>query len=195
MWLLFCFDSCGYTGEDGFELSIPAEHTVTVANRLIEDPTVRVAGLGARDSLRLEAGLCLYGNDLDAETNPVEAALGWTIGPRRRKMGGFIGAEHIVNPEGKFRKTTRRRVGLAGMKVPARGGSADIYDASGETKIGSVTSGTYSPCLKQPVAMGYVAKEHSKVGTAVQIKVRNKMQPATVTKMPFVESRYYRVPE
>lgn len=164
----------------------------------MENETVQLAGLGARDSLRLEAGLCLYGNDLDATTTPVEAALAWTIGPpksRRRTDGGFLGADKILTPEGKLQKVSRKRIGLTGMKAPARGGAADIYDAAGETQIGTVTSGTFAPCLKQPVAMGYVATAHAKAGTEVKVKVRNKMQPAVVTKMPFVESRYYRVPE
>lgn len=189
--------SCGYTGEDGFELSMPAKDAVSIANKLLSDDLVEPAGLGARDSLRLEAGLCLYGNDLDDKTNPVEGALGWTMGPpksRRRLEGGFLGAEHILTPEGKFRKVARKRVGIAGMKAPARE-KAEIYDATGSTLIGTVTSGTFSPCLKKPIAMAYVATEHSKVGTEVSVKIRNKMQKAEITKMPFVESRYYRVPE
>lgn len=188
---------CGYTGEDGFEIAMPAESTEAIASKLLEDPIVNPTGLGARDSLRLEAGLCLYGNDLDATTTPTMGALGWTMGgpkSRRRLEGGFVGAEHILTPEGKFKKTDKKRVGLFGMKAPARG-HTEIYDASGENLIGEVTSGTFSPCLKAPVAMGYVATGSHKVGTEVMLKIRNKMQKATVAKMPFVESRYYRVPE
>ena len=176
---------------------MPAEHAVSIASRLLEDPTVNPTGLGARDSLRLEAGLCLYGHDLDANTNPIEGALGWTIGPpksRRRLEGGFLGAEHILTPDGKFQKVARKRVGIAGMNRPAREGT-EIYDAAGENKIGEVTSGTHSPCLEKPIAMGYVATPHSKVDTEITLKVRGKMHKATVTKMPFVPSRYYRVPE
>ena len=188
---------CGYTGEDGFEIAMPAEHTVSIASKLLDDPSVNPTGLGARDSLRLEAGLCLYGHDLDEKTNPIEGALGWTMGPpkgRRRLQGGFLGAEHILTPDGKLQKVSRKRVGIAGMKAPARE-HTDIYDATGETLIGHVTSGTFSPCLKAPIAMGFVATEHSKPDTEIMLKIRNKMQKATVTKMPFVPSRYYRVPE
>ena len=186
---------CGYTGEDGFEIAMPAESAVAIASKLLQDPTVNPTGLGARDSLRLEDGLCLYGHDLDESINPVEATLAWTMGGpkgRRRQGGGsFLGAEHVLTPEGKLQKVTRKRVGITGMKAPAREG-AEIFDASGETKIGVVTSGTFSPCLKSPIAMGYVETAASKAGTEVQLKIRNKMQKAEVTKMPFVESRYYK---
>lgn len=187
---------CGYTGEDGFEIAMPAEHTVSIASRLLEDATVNPTGLGARDSLRLEAGLCLYGHDLNGDIKPTEGTLGWTMGgpkSRRRKEGGFLGAEHILTPEGKFKKTTKKRVGIMGMRAPARE-HAEIYDATGETLIGEVTSGTFSPCLKKPIAMGYVETGMHKTGTEIMLKIRNKMQKAEVTKMPFVESRYYRVP-
>jgi aminomethyltransferase len=193
--IIYC--SCGYTGEDGFELAIPAEHTVSIAEQLVSDASVNPTGLGARDSLRLEAGLCLYGNDLDANTTPIEGALGWTLGPpksRRRVEGGFLGADKILTPEGKFQKVARKRVGIAGMKAPARQ-HTEIYNEADDTKIGEVTSGTFSPSLKKPIAMGYVATGSSKAGTSVQLKIRDKMQPAEITKMPFVEPRYYRVPE
>jgi len=188
---------CGYTGEDGFEIAIPAESTEAIASKLLEDATVNPTGLGARDSLRLEAGLCLYGNDLDGTTTPIMGGLGWTMGKpgaRRRVEGGFVGAEHILTPEGKFKKVEKKRVGIFGMKAPARE-HTEVYDATGETLIGEVTSGTYSPCLKAPIAMGYVATGHNKNGTDILLKIRNKMQKAKVTKMPFVESRYYRTPE
>lgn len=188
---------CGYTGEDGFELAMPAEYAVSIASKLLEDPIVNPTGLGARDSLRLEAGLCLYGNDIDGTTTPIDGALGWTIGPpksRRRLEGGFVGAEHILTPEGKFKKSANKRVGIMGMKAPARS-HTEIYDATGEKLIGEVTSGTYSPCLKRPIAMGYVETGMHKPGTEILLKIRNKMVNAEVTKMPFVESRYYRVPE
>jgi len=188
---------CGYTGEDGFEIAIPTASTVSIATKLLEDPTVNPTGLGARDSLRLEAGLCLYGNDLDHTTTPTEGILGWCLGgpkSRRRMEGDFLGAENILTPEGKFKKTARKRVGIIGMKAPARGGT-EIYNSSGDKVIGKITSGTYSPCLKKPIAMGYVETGMHKAGTEVMLKIRNSLKPANITKMPFVESRYYRVPE
>lgn len=198
-FVIFFFSkySCGYTGEDGFEIAMPFEHAPSIASKLLEDPSVLPTGLGARDSLRLEAGLCLYGNDLDETTTPIEAVLGWTMGGpkgRRRKEQGFLGAEHILTPEGKLKKVARKRVGIKGMKAPARD-HTEVYDATGETKIGEVTSGTFSPSLKAPIAMGYVETASAKAGTEIMLKIRNKMQKAEVTKMPFVESRYYRVPE
>jgi len=189
---------CGYTGEDGFEISVPAEYAVSIASKLVSDPSVNPTGLGARDSLRLEAGLCLYGHDLNETTNPVMAALAWTMGGpkgRRRKEGGFVGVEHILQPEdGKLQKVAKKRVGIKGMKAPARGG-AKIYDAAGEKQIGEVTSGMFSPCLKAPIAMGYVETTMSKAGTDISLKIRGKMHQGQITKMPFVESNYYRVPE
>lgn len=188
---------CGYTGEDGFEIAIPADHCESIASKLIEDETVNQTGLGARDSLRLEAGLCLYGNDLDETTNPVMGTLAWTLGrpgSRRRTEQGFCGAATFLTPEGKLKKQPKKRVGIIGMKAPARQGT-EIYDAEGTTLVGEITSGTYSPCLKKPIAMGYVDTALAKAGTGLQLKIRNKMQSAEVTKMPFVESRYYRVPE
>ena len=176
---------------------MPSAHAVSIASALLSDPTVLPTGLGARDSLRLEAGLCLYGNDLDETITPTMGTLGWTIGPpgsRRRVEGGFLGAEHILKSDGKFQKITKKRVGIKGMKAPARQ-HTEIYDATGENLIGEITSGTFSPCLKAPIAMGYVDTKNGKVGTEVMLKIRNKMQKAQVTKMPFVESRYYRVPE
>jgi aminomethyltransferase len=176
---------------------MPAEHAVSIASKLLEDPSVNPTGLGARDSLRLEAGLCLYGHDLNETINPVEGTLGWTMGPpgsRRRVEGGFLGAEHILTPDGKFKKVSKKRVGIKGMKAPARE-HAEIFDATGETKIGEVTSGTFSPCLKVPIAMGYVETPSAKAGTEVMVKIRNKMQKAEISKMPFVPSNYYRVPE
>ena len=151
---------CGYTGEDGFELSVPAENAVSIASKLLSDASVKPTGLGARDSLRLEAGLCLYGHDLNESTNPVMASLAWTMGGpkgRRRKEGGFVGAEHVLTPDGKLQKAAKKRVGIRGMKAPAREG-VEIYDAAGEKKIGEVTSGTFSPCLKGECV--YLALSH-----------------------------------
>ena len=188
---------CGYTGEDGFEISMPKDFTESIASRLLDDPTVLPTGLGARDSLRLEAGLCLYGNDLNNSINPIEGGLAWTLGgkgSRRRVEQGFFGADHFLTNDGKLKKQKKKRVGIAGMKAPARA-HTEIFDENGEEKIGEVTSGTFSPCLKKPIAMGYVDSKYFKVGTKISICVRGKMQTAEVTKMPFVESSYYRVPE
>jgi len=187
---------CGYTGEDGFEISVPAESTVSLASRLVEDDSVLPTGLGARDSLRLEAGLCLYGNDLDGTTTPVEGGLTWTMGGpkgrRRLSARNFVGHEHILTEEGKLQKVSRKRVGIKGMKAPARQ-NVEIYDAE-ENQIGIVTSGTFSPTLKAPIAMGYVEPKFAKAGTEVLLKIRNKFQKAEITKMPFVPANYYRVP-
>jgi aminomethyltransferase len=188
---------CGYTGEDGFEIAMPAADATSMAQRLLQDPTVNPTGLGARDSLRLEAGLCLYGHDLNETINPMEGNLTWTLGAkdgRRRIQQGFLGAEHMLTPEGKLKPVTRKRVGIMGMKAPARE-HAQLYDETGATQIGEVTSGTYSPCLKKPIAMGYVDVAYQKAGTNIQVKIRDKLHPAQVTKMPFVPNRYYRVPE
>jgi aminomethyltransferase len=176
---------------------MPAEHTVSIASKLLEDPTVNPTGLGARDSLRLEAGLCLYGHDLNPHINPVMGALAWTLGgpgSRRRTEQGFLGAENFLTPEGKVMKQPQKRVGIMGMKAPARE-HTEIYDATGETLIGEVTSGTFSPCLKKPIAMGYVSTPNAKEGTEITLMIRGKLQNAVVTKMPFVETRYYRVSE
>jgi len=185
---------CGYTGEDGFELNIPSQYTIDIASKLLEDSTVNAAGLAARDSLRLEAGLCLYGTDLNEDITPTMAALGWTLGKsnsRRRKEGGFLGAEHILNSDGSFKKTTKKRVGITGMKAPARIGT-EIYDVTGETLLGLITSGTFSPSMRIPISMGYIDVGSSKSGSDILVKIRNKLHRAKVTKMPFVETRYYR---
>jgi aminomethyltransferase len=202
MEIIRCFVSClafrcGYTGEDGFEIAMPSGSAVSIAARLLEDPSVNPTGLGARDSLRLEAGLCLYGNDLDETTNPIEGSLGWTMGgpgSRRRTEQGFLGAEHILTPDGKFKKVARKRVGISGMKAPARE-HTEIFDASGSRKVGEITSGTFGPTVNAPVAMGYVETASSKVGTQVRLNIRGKMQDAEVTKMPFITPGYYKVPE
>ena len=175
---------------------MPAENAVAMASKLLEDPSVNPTGLGARDSLRLEAGLCLYGHDLNEDINPVMGGLAWTLGgpsSRRRTEQGFLGAANFLTPEGKLKKQEKKRVGIIGMKAPARE-HTEIFDATGETLIGEVTSGTFSPCLKAPIAMGYVSSSSADIDTAVMLKIRNKMQPAKITKMPFVPSRYYRVP-
>ncbi|XP_008061352.1 aminomethyltransferase, mitochondrial isoform X2 [Carlito syrichta] len=178
---------CGYTGEDGVEISVPAVGAVHLATALLENSEVKLAGLAARDSLRLEAGLCLYGNDIDEHTTPVEGSLSWTLGKRRRAVMDFPGAKIIV-PQLKD-KVQRRRVGLMCEGAPMRAHSA-ILNMEG-TMIGMVTSGCPSPCLKKNVAMGYVPWEYSRPGTTLLVEVRRKQQMAVVSKMPFVPTHYY----
>ncbi|XP_010894144.1 aminomethyltransferase, mitochondrial isoform X1 [Esox lucius] len=178
---------CGYTGEDGVEISVPKSGVVALMERLLANSEVKLAGLGARDSLRLEAGLCLYGNDIDETTSPVEATLVWTIGKRRRQAMDFPGAEIIV-PQIKA-KTARKRVGLVSTGPPVRQ-HTPILSPEGKV-IGEVTSGCPSPCLKQNVAMGYVDSAYAKNGTPIQVEVRKKAAKAVVTKMPFVLTNYY----
>ncbi|KAL1927889.1 hypothetical protein VTP01DRAFT_3294 [Rhizomucor pusillus] len=180
----------GYTGEDGFELSVPTPEILSVTEKLLAHPDVEMAGLGARDSLRLEAGLCLYGNDLDDTTTPVEAGLTWTIPKSRRETGGFLGAERILTQIKDKKTIERRRIGLIVQGAPAREG-AEILDKEGNV-IGKVTSGCPSPCLKKNIAMGYVKSGFHKKGTDLSVKVRNKIQDAVVTKMPFVEAKYHK---
>jgi len=187
----------GYTGEDGFEISIPPTEAVAVTETLLQNATkerLQLAGLGARDSLRLEAGMCLYGHDLDDTTTPVEAALSWVIGKDRRTSGGFHGAEIILSqltPKSKGGSgVERRRIGLIVEGAPAREG-ADIVDEKGE-KIGNITSGCPSPTLGKNIAMGYIKDGFHKSGTNVDVLVRGKKRKAQVTKMPFVPSKYWR---
>ncbi|KAJ7210405.1 glycine cleavage system T protein [Mycena pura] len=178
----------GYTGEDGFEISVPPSQTVEVAELLGKSP-VQLTGLGARDSLRLEAGMCLYGNDLDEDTSPVEAGLTWVIGKERKENGAFIGAEGIRRhlKDG----PPRRRVGLVVEGAPARQG-AKIFAPATQELLGTVTSGIPSPTLGQNIAMGYVMSGWHKKGTEVAVEVRSKMRKAAVTPMPFVKPRYWR---
>eukprot|EP00607_Mallomonas_marina_P004176 CAMPEP_0182427602 /NCGR_PEP_ID=MMETSP1167-20130531/18900_1 /TAXON_ID=2988 /ORGANISM="Mallomonas Sp, Strain CCMP3275" /LENGTH=362 /DNA_ID=CAMNT_0024609949 /DNA_START=136 /DNA_END=1224 /DNA_ORIENTATION=- len=184
---------CGYTGEDGFEISVAPSQATNLAKALLDQPEVKPAGLGARDSLRLEAGLCLYGNDLDETITPVEGALTWTIGgpkSRRRKEQGFLGAPVFLEESGKLKPITKKRVGIAGMKAPARG-HTEIYSVEGE-KIGEVTSGGFGPTYQKALAMGYVKTEYAKDQTEIMLSIRGKMTPAQVTKMPFVETSYFK---
>ena len=183
----------GYTGEDGYEISCAPEHAVAVAETLLAAPEVAPIGLGARDTLRLEAGLCLYGHDIDETTTPIEAGLAWTIGKRRRDSisqgAGFPGAGRILREL--TEPPARRRVGIRpDGRAPAREGSA-IVDAAGDP-IGTVTSGGFGPSLDAPVAMGYVAREHTAEGAALSVVVRDVARPARVSPMPFVPTRYYR---
>ena len=183
----------GYTGEDGFEISLPAEAAAEVADLLCAEPEVKPIGLGARDSLRLEAGLPLYGHDMSPETSPIEAGLIFGINKRRRAHseqggGGFPGAERIIREinEG----TSRKWIGLTiEGRLPAREG-AEVF--AGAEKVGTVTSGGFSPTLGAPIAMAYVASTHAATGTALEIEVRGKRLAATVSPTPFVPHRYYR---
>ena len=183
----------GYTGEDGFEISVPASHAETLARALLALPEVRPAGLGARDTLRLEAGLCLYGHDIDATTTPIEAGLGWAIQKLRRnggaRPGGYPGAAVI---DGQFATGPRtRRVGLLGLeRVPVREGAV-IVDGHGH-KLGRVTSGTLSPTVNEPIAMAYLAANHALPHHEVYAEVRGKRQPMRVSAMPFAPHRYFR---
>ncbi|HEY5717342.1 MAG TPA: glycine cleavage system aminomethyltransferase GcvT [Motiliproteus sp.] len=184
----------GYTGEDGYEISIPADQAERIARLLLAQPEVEFIGLGARDSLRLESGLCLYGHDIDQTTTPVEASLLWAISKNRRadgeRAGGFPGAD-IVLEQIQTKAVSRKRVGLIGQgKAPIREG-AELVNASGE-KIGVVTSGTAGPSAGYPVAMGYVATEYAALETEVFALVRGKPLPMNVAKTPFVPQRYYR---
>ncbi|HAF55627.1 MAG TPA: glycine cleavage system aminomethyltransferase GcvT, partial [Thauera sp.] len=183
----------GYTGEDGFEISVPADKAEALAKELLSHPEVAPIGLGARDSLRLEAGLCLYGHDLDQNTSPVESSLLWALSKVRRadgaRPGGYPGAavvfEHIA------KGVARKRVGLRpNARVPVREG-AELVDADGR-KVGVVTSGGFGPTLEAPVAMGYVETALAKPGTQLSAMVRGKPVPVEVASTPFVPQRYYR---
>ena len=183
----------GYTGEDGYEISLPAESAESIARALLHDETVQAIGLGARDSLRLEAGLCLYGHDMDRNTTPIEAGLGWSISRSRRangaRPGGFPGARQI------FQQMTdgpsRKRVGLdIEGRAPVREG-AEIQDLQGNP-IGVVTSGGFGPSLDRPVAMAYVNQSAVQAGTEVQAIVRGKPRAARVRTLPFVQQNYVR---
>nr|WP_210261110.1 glycine cleavage system aminomethyltransferase GcvT [Enterovirga sp. DB1703] len=179
----------GYTGEDGFEISVPAQRAEELWALLARSPAVKPVGLGARDSLRLEAGLPLYGHDINQETSPVEAGLAWSIQRRRREEGGFPG--HIRIAEEIAQGPLRRRVGIrVEGRAPARE-HAEILDLSGEL-IGKVTSGGFGPTVGGPVAMGYVVPEFAVPGTRVAVMVRDRRVPAEIVKLPFVPHRYRR---
>jgi aminomethyltransferase len=179
----------GYTGEDGFEISTRGEDAEKLARMLLAHPDVEPIGLGARDSLRLEAGMCLYGHDLSPEISPVEANLGFTIGKRRREEGGFVGADRILRELAGGPK--RLRVGIQPSgRAPAREG-AEIQSTDGKI-IGIVTSGGFGPTVGAPVAMGYVDTAFAEDGTEIHLMVRGKALPATVAPMPFTPNNYYR---
>ncbi|KAH0547360.1 hypothetical protein KQX54_018879 [Cotesia glomerata] len=179
---------CGYTGEDGFEISFKGRHAEDVMEMILGQQEVKMAGLGARDSLRLEAGLCLYGHDINEETTPVEAGLTWLIGKRRRQEANFPGAEIIISQI--EQGVQKKRVGLTINQGPPARENSSILTESGE-KIGVVTSGGPSPTLGKSIAMGYVPPNFSKAGTNLLVEVRGKTWKATVTKMPFIKPNYY----
>ena len=178
----------GYTGEDGFEISVRGEDIEALANALSEQPEVKPIGLGARDSLRLEAGLPLYGHDLTPQTDPVSAGLTFALSKRRREEGGFLGAEHVLRSlaEG----TPAVRVGLALQGRMAAREGASVWSAG--QQVGVVTSGGFSPTLQHPIAMAYVDRPCAAEGAALEVEVRGKRLPASVVPMPFVPHRYHR---
>ena len=185
----------GYTGEDGFEISVHQAQADALARALLAQPEVKPIGLGARNSLRLEAGLCLYGNDIDTTTTPVEAALNWALQKVRRtggeRAGGFPGADKVLAQLDASLPLTRKRVGLiAKDRVPVRE-HVELQNAAGE-RIGEVTSGLIGPTINQPIAIGYVEPAYAALGTAVNAIVRGKAVAMEVAAMPFVPTRYYR---
>ncbi len=180
---------CGYTGEDGFEISLAGERTEALARKLLDDEEVEMIGLGARDTLRLEAGLCLYGHDIDEQTSPVEAGLIWSIGKERRENGGFPGAERILREIAQG--PARKLVGIRpDGRAPAREGT-QIQNLAGKT-IGHITSGGYGPTFGGPVAMGYVTAEEAAAGTKIELLIRGKAHGASIVKLPFVKHNYHR---
>ena len=185
----------GYTGEDGFEISVPAAQADTLARALLAQPEVKPIGLGARNSLRLEAGLCLYGNDIDTTTTPPEAALNWAIQKVRRtggaRAGGFPGADKVLAQIDNPATLARKRVGLVALeRVPVRE-HTELQSTDGQ-KIGEVTSGLLGPTVNEPIAIGYVTPAFAAVGTRVNAMVRGKAVPMEVRAMPFVPANYYR---
>jgi aminomethyltransferase len=185
----------GYTGEDGFEISLPADHADAFARALLAQPEVKPVGLGARNSLRLEAGLCLYGQDIDTTTTPIEAGLNWAIQKVRRsggaRSGGFPGAERVLAQLDGTEPLPRKRVGLIALeRIPVRE-HCEIQSLNGSI-IGEITSGLLGPSAEKPVAMGYVSAEQAAVGTRLQAMVRGKAVPMEVAAMPFVPNRYFR---
>ncbi|HEU4660956.1 MAG TPA: glycine cleavage system aminomethyltransferase GcvT [Pseudolabrys sp.] len=185
----------GYTGEDGFEISVPAEGAEALARKLLSNTNVAPIGLGARDSLRLEAGLCLYGSDLDTQTTPVEADLQWSIQASRkaggRRSGGFPGAEIILDQL--VNGAPRKRVGLRPEgRAPIRHGAQLFENADAKEPIGVVTSGGFGPSVNAPIAMGYVTAAVASAGTPVFAELRGERVPVAIAKMPFVANRYKR---
>jgi aminomethyltransferase len=188
---------CGYTGEDGFELSVSNQHAVELADLIMsitDDSGAQIVapnGLGARDSLRLEAGLCLYGHEMDEDVTPVEAILQWTISKRRKDEGGFIGYEGYLAKRKKGAVKQKRCGFVYDGRGPAAREGADVYDKE-DKLVGKVTSGSFGPSVGKNIGMAYVDNKYFKAGNELQVKVRDKMYPITVTKMPLVAPGYYR---
>lgn len=186
---------CGYTGEDGFELMVSKDKAMQLAELLLKEKCgkdkqiVKMAGLGCRDTLRQECGLCLYGHELNENIGPVEAQLTWTIGKRRLKEGGFYGHEFVKRQSS--RVVPMRRCGFVTLGKTARE-QYEIFDMTGN-KVGYITSGTYSPTLKKPIGMAYVKVPLTKPGTELQVNIRGEMQPITIHKLPFIKTRYYKL--
>ena len=185
----------GYTGEDGFEISVPATQAEALARALLAQPEVMPIGLGARNSLRLEAGLCLYGQDMDTRTTPIEASLNWAIQKVRRtggeRAGGFVGADTVLAQLDNPARVERKRVGLMALeRVPVRE-HTELQTRQGE-RVGEVTSGLLGPTIDKPVAMAYVAPEHAAIGTRLNAIVRGKPVAMEVCAMPFVPTNYFR---
>ncbi|PCH93246.1 MAG: glycine cleavage system protein T [Rhodobacteraceae bacterium] len=191
-----CFVSrSGYTGEDGYEISIPSHNAPDLAQALLAMDCVEPIGLGARDSLRLEAGLCLYGNDIDATTTPIEAGLSWGIQKIRRlgglRAGGFIGADVILKQLDLG--ASRKRVGLSPEgRAPMRAGTPLFADMDSDQQIGTITSGGFGPSVQAPVSMGYVPAEHSEIGTQIFAELRGKRLPVKVVGLPFMPANFKR---
>lgn len=179
----------GYTGEDGYEISIPHGDAEEITRVFLAHPDCQPAGLGARDTLRMEAGLCLYGNDIDTETTPIEASLLWVIPKHRRVDGGFLGATQIQNEIANG--ASRKLIGIRPIGGALARSSTVIESLEGDV-IGKITSGGFGPSVNGPIAMGYVSLSHSKVGDALNLKVRGKQVPAEVTQLPFVAHNYKR---
>ena len=188
----------GYTGEDGFEISVPASGASALAQALLAEPEVQAIGLGARNSLRLEAGLCLYGQDIDAQTTPIEAGLNWAIQKVRRRggerVGGFPGSTQVLAQLDGLQPLPRRRVGLLALeRVPVR--EHTVLQSVDGNVVGEVTSGLLGPSIDQPIAMAYVDTAQAKVGQQLNAIVRGKSVPMAVVAMPFVPNRYHRGPK
>ena len=183
----------GYTGEDGFEISAEADAAEAIARSLIGHDDVTPVGLGARDSLRLEAGLCLYGHDIDEDTSPVEADLAWIIGKRRRQEKDFLGADRILNELESGPQRKRVGIVLEGRSIAREG--AELQSSDGQQEIGKVTSGGYSPSTEQSIAMGYVESGHADSQENIQVKVRNRIINARIIELPFFPHRFYRAPK
>ena len=189
------FSRSGYTGEDGYEVSVPDAYVADFARTLLEMDEVEPIGLGARDSLRLESGLCLYGNDIDSETTPVEASLNWAMQKVRRtggdRAGGFPGAERILSEL--ENGAARKRIGVQPQgRTPMREGTVLYSDPASENPIGKITSGGFGPTIEGPMSMGYVLTENAAIGVTIYADVRGKRLPATVSKMPFTPANFKR---